>query len=175
VKRLTLFENALRGSIPVSIGNLVNLRFLELNHNALTGSIPASIGNLINLKYLELSRNSLTGSIPASISDLANLDIGLYLDSNALTGSIPDEFCDLHYLSLRADCSICEHSSPACCTAAICGYEMSVMARMILVLMVLLVMMILNPLHARGKNRKRNETLEEEVGDVEVIPIVEIS
>ena len=44
----------LTGSIPESIGNLVNLEFLYLCNNLLTGSIPESIGDLLKLKYLML-------------------------------------------------------------------------------------------------------------------------
>jgi len=53
VVRLYLYDNALlTGSIPTSIGDLVNPEYLYLYDNALTGSIPASIGDLVNLYSL---------------------------------------------------------------------------------------------------------------------------
>jgi len=58
----------LTDSIPTSIRKLASLEALKLNDNALTGSIPASIGDLVNLKKLLLVwDNSLTGSIPTSL------------------------------------------------------------------------------------------------------------
>ena len=51
------------GSIPAEIGNLTNLRYLNLSSNGLTGPIPAPFNNLTNLK-LDLSYNNLTGPIP---------------------------------------------------------------------------------------------------------------
>ena len=65
--------NQLTGSIPESIGNLINLGYLYLYNNQLTGSLPESMGNLINLKQLRLSNNRLTGTIPDSFVNLADL------------------------------------------------------------------------------------------------------
>jgi hypothetical protein len=67
VTDINLYGNNLNGSIPSSIGNLVNLQGLWLGNNQLSGSIPSSIGNLVSLQYLVLSSNQLSGSIPSSI------------------------------------------------------------------------------------------------------------
>lgn len=72
--------------LPESIGNLVNLRSLEVSHNELT-SLPESIGNLINLTSLHFGTNKLT-SLPESIGNLRNL-MGLYVSDNELT-SLPE-------------------------------------------------------------------------------------
>ncbi|KAG5525304.1 hypothetical protein RHGRI_031849 [Rhododendron griersonianum] len=87
---LELSSNNLIGSIPASIGNLVNLTTLYLFENHLSGSIPKEVGMLRSLIDLDLSGNSLTGSIPASIGKLVNLTT-LYLFENHLSGSIPKE------------------------------------------------------------------------------------
>ena len=50
-----------------------SLTCLNLGWNQLTGSIPASLGKLINLEYLYLYNNQLTGSIPVSLGKLTNL------------------------------------------------------------------------------------------------------
>jgi Leucine-rich repeat (LRR) protein len=51
--------------VPAEIGNLINLKILELHDNKLK-SVPAEIGNLINLQQLFL-RNNKFESLPAEI------------------------------------------------------------------------------------------------------------
>jgi len=81
---LHLFGNKLNGSIPFSIGDLTNLTQLSLNNNQFSGSIPSSIGNLKGVLYLNLGHNRLS-SIPSSIGNLANDIEELYLDYNHFT------------------------------------------------------------------------------------------
>ena len=40
----------------------------------MTGRIPADLGDLSNLKFLDLWGNELTGPIPAELSNLSNLE-----------------------------------------------------------------------------------------------------
>ena len=88
VQTLWMTGNGLRGSIPLSLGNLDRLETLRLNMNQLTGSIPSSLANLSRLQTLLLSDNQLTGSIPSLLANLRNLR-SLKLSNNLLTGSIP--------------------------------------------------------------------------------------
>ncbi|CAL5432218.1 unnamed protein product [Camellia sinensis] len=84
---LTLQDNYIFGSIPLGIGNLVNLQYLVLDDNMLTSSIPNSIGKLSTLEILMLYKNNIPGEIPSSIR---NLSIGtLDLSTNTIEGSIP--------------------------------------------------------------------------------------
>ena len=94
LERLYLDENQLTGEIPYEIGNLINLSKLNLSYNSLTGSIPTEIGNLINLERLHLHENQLTGEIPSEIGNLINLS-QLNLSDNQLSGLIPNEICSL--------------------------------------------------------------------------------
>lgn len=97
-----LIRFGLNGDIPSEIGNLTNLRRLNLNSNQLSGSIPSEMGSLANLWYLSLGDNQLSGSIPGELRNLANLR-QLFLYKNNLNGSIPaelDNLTNLDWLSL---------------------------------------------------------------------------
>lgn len=101
--------------IPMSFGNLTDLRMLYLNWNNLT-ELPESFDQLINLMYLVLSNNQLGSlfdnigslenllfldlgynqleSIPESIGLLDNLDY-LYIFVNHLS-ELPESICNLN-------------------------------------------------------------------------------
>jgi hypothetical protein len=90
VTALTMVFNGLWGTLPESLGDLVNLEHLVVRDNGwcfvcgrLYGPIPDSIGNLTRLRELDLSFNELSGEIPASFANLSNLEV-LNLRINAL-------------------------------------------------------------------------------------------
>ncbi|XP_066320073.1 receptor like protein 22-like [Miscanthus floridulus] len=85
---IDLSDNALEGSVPMSIGNLVSLHVLNMSHNAFTGEIPPQLGSIIALESLDLSSNMLSGEIPQELTDLTFLSI-LNLSNNQLDGRIP--------------------------------------------------------------------------------------
>ncbi|RXI08820.1 hypothetical protein DVH24_022964 [Malus domestica] len=85
---MTLGGNYLSGSIPVDIGNLINLGVLGIGRNLLRGPIPSSISKLSKLYDLSLNHNELSGTIPSSVGNLTSLG-RLLLMSNTLEGSIP--------------------------------------------------------------------------------------
>ena len=97
VTGLYLEENGLSGPIPPELGDLPNLRKMNLHENQLSGSIPPKLGNLSNLEWLNLSSNNLTGSIPPELGNLSYLQ-WLRLNSNQLTGPIPPELSSLSRL-----------------------------------------------------------------------------
>jgi Leucine-rich repeat (LRR) protein len=99
--------NEFSGQIPTTIGQLSNLKYIEITGkgaedikdgsgypNALTGAIPSEIGNLKNLIGLHLGFNSLE-SVPNSIGNLENLvHLGLLRNKLAGTG-FPTEIGEL--------------------------------------------------------------------------------
>ena len=99
VDQLRLDSNKLTGSIPVELGSLTALSFLDLSGNGLSGPIPPEIGSLTALSNLVLSRNNLTGSIPAEIGNLTELK-SLRLGRNQLSGTIPAELGKLTKLQV---------------------------------------------------------------------------
>ena len=104
LKKLTLRQCLLSGSIPVELGNLTNLILLDLESNLLTGSIPNEICKLTNLVKLDLFRNKLTGVIPSDLDKLVNLN-DLMLGTNQLEGdiSVCCKLVKLEYLFLNTN------------------------------------------------------------------------
>ncbi|KAF2314066.1 hypothetical protein GH714_021860 [Hevea brasiliensis] len=100
LRALNLRYNKLSGSIPQEIGKLRSLSVAFLSHNKLTGRLPASIGNLGKLTILHLHDNRLSGLIPMEIGMLTSLK-ELVLTNNSLTGSLSIlEFLDLGFNKL---------------------------------------------------------------------------
>jgi hypothetical protein len=87
---LDVRNTGLTGPIPPELGRLTKLEQLRLGQNQLTGPIPAEFGGMTALKYLALNTNQLTGPIPAELGGLTNLE-QLWLNQNGLTGPIPPE------------------------------------------------------------------------------------
>ena len=102
VTELVLNANNLRGTIPLELGQLVQLRYLDLGENQISGTIPPDLQQLGDLQSLLLTDNQLTGVVPPQLGQLAKLRF-LMLGFNELTGSIPPELgqlTDLVALSL---------------------------------------------------------------------------
>ena len=72
-------DNLALDTIPISIGNLEYLRWIELENNNLT-AIPEQFGSLIELWYLDIYNNNIS-DIPVSLQNLSNLR-ELYIYNN---------------------------------------------------------------------------------------------
>ena len=79
---MNLNDNRLTGRIPSTLGNLVNLRKLELANNQLTSFFPNDLGNLRNLELLRINDNFLSGALQISLIRLRALE-EFYFHNNA--------------------------------------------------------------------------------------------
>ncbi|KAF3610204.1 hypothetical protein DY000_02050832 [Brassica cretica] len=90
--RVTLFsmanDDSVVGQIPDQIGDLPELRTLEMSSINLTGNIPRTITKLKHLVLIFLSWNRLSGPIPDYISELKSVTF-LDISFNKFTGPIP--------------------------------------------------------------------------------------
>lgn len=60
----SLARNALVGTIPRQLGNLSNLKILNLEKNRLTGAVPYELGMLEKLTVLKLFGNEFSQAVP---------------------------------------------------------------------------------------------------------------
>nr|KYP44953.1 putative inactive receptor kinase At2g26730 family [Cajanus cajan] len=103
LRKLSLHDNLIGGSIPSTLGLLPNLRGVQLFNNKLTGSIPSSLGYCPLLQSLDLSNNLLTGTIPYSLANSTKL-YWLNLSFNSFSGPLPTSLThsfSLTFLSLQ--------------------------------------------------------------------------
>jgi Leucine-rich repeat (LRR) protein len=103
----------LRGPLPDSIGNCLQLEQLYLRSNLLTGTLPTTLGRLESLQVFDASFNLFTGAIPDSISSWSDNIVEASFAGNSFTGSVPTGICGGTIESLLADCAV----ECSCCTA----------------------------------------------------------
>ncbi|KAL5835454.1 hypothetical protein ACOSQ4_014951 [Xanthoceras sorbifolium] len=90
----------LQDSIPPEIGNLHNLKILNLHNNSLTGIIPSIIFNISKLESIGLYMNRFSGPLPSTIGlRLSNLK-ELILWDNELNGIIPGSISNASELTI---------------------------------------------------------------------------
>ena len=127
LKSLILHGNALRGGIPQSLFECVNLVQLELgstenyfgSYNDFDCILPETLGNLINLESLSLFATGIKGPLPSSFNNLKSLRFcdltGTYSFEgvqNSISGSLPN-LTGLEYLSgLYLDWNYIENNIP---------------------------------------------------------------
>ncbi|VVB02136.1 unnamed protein product [Arabis nemorensis] len=105
LKKLFLRWDFLQGSIPSGFKNLKLLETLDLSNNlGLTGEIPSVLGDLPQLKYLDLSANELNGQINGFLDAFSrnkgNSLVFLDLSSNKLAGTLPESLGALRNLQI---------------------------------------------------------------------------
>jgi Leucine-rich repeat (LRR) protein len=95
---LNVSSNPFNTTIPMELGNLKRIRYLILSNNGWQNSIPDSLGRLATLQELHLSNNILTGNMPNKLGNLTNLQ-RLFLQNNQLSGAMPVQLLNLNALT----------------------------------------------------------------------------
>jgi len=85
------------GTLPQSVGDMVDLKILNLARCRLSGSLPRSFGNLTKLDTVFLNSNNFGGSLPTELSALEKVRV-FNVGSNMLMGSIFSEVGNLKQL-----------------------------------------------------------------------------
>ncbi|PRQ39014.1 putative non-specific serine/threonine protein kinase [Rosa chinensis] len=97
VVKLELPSRRLVGNISESIGNLEQLRILNLSDNIFNDTLPISLFHLPNLDLLDLSSNFIFGPIPV-VFDLPSIQ-SLDISDNNLNGPLSASICvNSHHL-----------------------------------------------------------------------------
>ncbi|PKU72333.1 receptor kinase-like protein Xa21 [Dendrobium catenatum] len=99
---LNLSYNSFNGSLPLEVGQLVNLISLDFSNNEFSGEIPKSLGRCQMLLKLYMKYNFFHGSIPISLGNIKSLE-KLDISHNNLSGPIPQFLqnrVSLKYLNL---------------------------------------------------------------------------
>ncbi|CAB9508487.1 Leucine Rich Repeat [Seminavis robusta] len=104
LKRLDLADWNLHGTIPDQLGKLEKLTSLALSGNSVSGTIPPALLGLKNLGHLYFRFNQLQGTLPPALfSKLSHLRF-IFINDNMFSGNVPTEvgqLSDLRTLELQ--------------------------------------------------------------------------
>ncbi|MBA0549867.1 hypothetical protein Golob_020873, partial [Gossypium lobatum] len=98
LEQLHLDINQLVGSFPMSISNASQLTSLDISSNYFSGTIPDTLGNLRNLKRLNLETTNLSSSGMSFLSSLTNcrgLEVLYFGDNPLISGKLPGSIGNL--------------------------------------------------------------------------------
>lgn len=81
--------HTMKGPISSFIGQMTDLRAMDLVVNKLTGTLPTEFAMLSKMTWASLLNNELTGTIPTILGTGLSSMEKLFLDNNRFTGTIP--------------------------------------------------------------------------------------
>ena len=97
----------LSGTISTRIGELADLRFLQLDSNSFTGTIPTQLGQLDMLIFMSVADVDLNGLMPSQVC--ANRGEPANPDNGNLAILISD--CDVADQKVSTSKHICVHTT----------------------------------------------------------------
>jgi Leucine-rich repeat (LRR) protein len=89
LKVLNLMSCTVNGSLFSELGELSNLKKLDVSENYFEGPIPSELGRL-KLETLYLNHNMFAGTLPVELFHLSTAK-GFNVAANALSGTVPTE------------------------------------------------------------------------------------
>lgn len=98
MKNLNLSYGHIYGTIPAEIGKLTKLQIFKAEENCFEGPLPSTMAALTMMKVMVLQHNYFTGDLPDFIGDWTELE-QLNISHNAFS-NIPDKFEKLQKLTL---------------------------------------------------------------------------
>uniref|UniRef100_A0A6N2N0R5 Uncharacterized protein n=1 Tax=Salix viminalis TaxID=40686 RepID=A0A6N2N0R5_SALVM len=109
--------NNFTGEIPPEIGNLSEIKVLNLSHNSLIGPIPPTFSRLKEIESLDLSYNKLEGEIPPQLTGLYFLAV-FSVAHNNLSGKTPArvaQFATFEESCYKDNTFLCGQPLPKAC------------------------------------------------------------
>ncbi|KAJ8425520.1 hypothetical protein Cgig2_019247 [Carnegiea gigantea] len=97
LRYLNLSQCRLRGVIPENLWSLEKLEILDLSSNRLSGSLSSMLSNLKVLRELVLDDNNFSGHLPSAIGLLKEL-VELSIRGNSFSGDLPTQLGNLSKL-----------------------------------------------------------------------------
>lgn len=70
VRHLSLSDFGVWGTVPAQLGELTELRSLDISSNEFSGPIPPELGDLAELRVLDISDTDISGCVPSKLREV---------------------------------------------------------------------------------------------------------
>ncbi|PON56490.1 LRR domain containing protein [Parasponia andersonii] len=95
LETLSLYDNSLKGPVPLFLFNMTYLKVMDLSKNELYGSLPDNIcQSLPVIQEMYFGLNQFSGPIPSKFGTCKELGI-LSLGDNSFSGGVPQSIGNL--------------------------------------------------------------------------------
>ncbi|KAI5076333.1 hypothetical protein GOP47_0008398 [Adiantum capillus-veneris] len=91
LEELALNQNFFIGSIPTTIGQLLELLWFDMSYNQMSGNLPLQLANPTKALHFHLHINRFSRIIPVGIFSVKQPLVHLLLHNNSFEGPIPSD------------------------------------------------------------------------------------